>query len=946
MSFFDLRQMDENSLIETDLCIVGSGPAGLSIAKEFEGSNIEVLVLESGGLDKEADTQSLYDIENTGAPIPLDQESSRLRIYGGTSHVWTGRCAPFDDIDFEQRSWVAYSGWPITRPEIDSHLERAGVYLGLGPHCYDENLWPKLKVPQPKPPLDEQFLEPIFWQFSKSPTHPKRAVDFGRDLTFPGGSNVCVLLHSNVTHINVNSDGNKIESVEVSTLENKRSCVRARAVVLACGGIENARLLLASNRVMPRGVGNENDLVGRFLMYHPHIPLGYFDPKDAELARDRFGHYWLDDQQGRHVYLHGLTLSKNIQKEEHLLRCNAYIEGSDIADDDPWEKMCAVASGLRSRRLSRQFFRDCRLAFSHPREIGRGLYRRLGKHRPQFVRAKTIRLDCAMEQMPNPDSRITLSPDTRDALGMPLSRINWIIGEPELQSARRMSQLVCQEFQRLKHPIPRPSPWLTGEGEWIDYFWGKTHPTGTTRLSVNPAEGVVDPNLQVHNIQGLFIAGSSVFPTVGAANPTLMIVAMSLRLADWLKTSYFKSHVSSAGKLYSALKNNYVKATPERPHATVKNSHQRVKVGLVGAGQRMSKTYLPILKDLSSHFEIVGFTTRSTHTARMFESKTGISAYSSASELINQQQPSFLIVAVNPTFLDSTLMKLIDLRVPILAETPLAWSVSAASSIVRKAAANNVPVAVAEQFPYKPIEQFRYQLIKLGVFGDVYAVYNDFESYEYHGIAQLRRYLRGKPTQVQSMEYNFGTDPTPRLQERFSNIRWRIGSVTFDDGSMLFHQFSSHYVVSDLCFPQAIRIYGKTGTMVDYEIRLFNKKTDRIETALATRKENEINTVESIAVTLPEFGVVTWNNPYAAYPFTDDQIAIATLLDGMSQAVRTGCPALYTAEEFVTNIAIFQAFRYSGYRGGARIPLPFKERVHKALVATDLGYWKRKLVRS
>jgi len=146
MSFFDLRQMDENSLIETDLCIVGSGPAGLSIAKEFEGSNIEVLVLESGGLDKEADTQSLYDIENTGAPIPLDQESSRLRIYGGTSHVWTGRCAPFDDIDFEQRSWVAYSGWPITRPEIDSHLERAGVYLGLGPHCYDENLWPKLKA--------------------------------------------------------------------------------------------------------------------------------------------------------------------------------------------------------------------------------------------------------------------------------------------------------------------------------------------------------------------------------------------------------------------------------------------------------------------------------------------------------------------------------------------------------------------------------------------------------------------------------------------------------------------------------------------------------------------------------------------------------------------------------------------------------------------------------
>jgi choline dehydrogenase-like flavoprotein len=539
--FFDLRQMDENSLIETDLCIVGSGPAGMSIAHEFAATDVEVLVLESGGVETDAATQTLCEFENTGARRHLDPAQTRVRIFGGTSHVWTGRCAPFDAMDFEERSWVAYSGWPFTRADIDSYLERAGVYLGLGPHCYDETLWRQFKVPKPRPPLDGRFLAPIFWQFSKRATAPRSAVDFARDLPFPRCDNVNVILHSNLTQITTASDGSRIDTVEISTLENKRSRVRARAVVLACGGIENARLLLASNRIMPHGVGNEHDLVGRFLMDHPLCVLGHFDTKDSAPVRDRFGHYWLDDPHGRHTYLHGLTLSKDIQTKERLLGCAAFIEEFDVADDDPWQTMRRFASHAKSRRLSRALFQDGKSLLFRSGEIGHGLYRRLGKHRPQLARANRIDLHCLVEQTPDPESRLTLSSEKRDALGMPLSRINWKIGEAERLSARRMIQLVCQEFPRLELPIPRPSPWLTGDE--LDYrFIDKAHPTGTTRLSHNPREGVVDANLQVHNVRGLFIAGSSVFPTSGTANPTLMIVALSLRLADWLKFAYFKPH--------------------------------------------------------------------------------------------------------------------------------------------------------------------------------------------------------------------------------------------------------------------------------------------------------------------------------------------------------------------------------------------------------------------
>ena len=185
-----------------------------------------------------------------------------------------------------------------------------------------------------------------------------------------------------------------------------------------------------------------------------------------------------------------------------------------------------------------------------------------------------------------------------------------------------MSQLICQEFQRLGLPIPCPAAWLAEEGGSVVPFEEKAHPAGTTRLSVNPKEGVVDANLQVHNVRGLFVAGSSVFPTSGAANPTLMIVALSLRLADWLKSTYLKSNGSVQSKVYPIIESSYVKAKP-------RNSHAPIRVGLIGAGERILDTYLPVLTCLSSHYEIVGFTTRSTHTSRSFESRTGVPAFTS-----------------------------------------------------------------------------------------------------------------------------------------------------------------------------------------------------------------------------------------------------------------------------------------------------------------------------
>src|SRR5260221_2380364 len=538
MRISDLNELDDGILIESDLCIVGTGPAGLSIAAEFARTNVDVVVLESGGVDEEPDTQALYEIESVGASRVMDQNVLRTRILGGSSHIWTGRVAPFDILDFESRPWIAGSGWPIGRTELDPYWDRAAANLGLGPQLYDESLWPLFKVKRPLPALDTGTLEPRFWQFSKSPTSQQRSVDFGVDLIRSTAENIQVLLHANLTHINLSPDGVRFDSADAVALSGKRARVRSRALVLCCGGIENARLLLASNDHLPEGLGNRNSMVARFLMDHTSCVMGHFHLRDAAAARSRFAHYWLDDETGRYVYQHGVGLSREMQKAHGLPNCHAYIE-EYAAEADAWAALRRLRAAVRSRNF-KTVYPDARIALARSDEILRGLYRRHFKHRPQLACAERVELHCMLEQVPDPRSRVTLS-EKRDATGLPLSKIDWRIGEVEQRTVSHMAQLICQELRRLGLPLPEIAPWLPEEGAWSAHCVERAHPTGTTRMSRNPKDGVVDVNCQVHGIKGLFVSGSSVFPTSGATNPTLMIVAMALRLADWLKKDLYAS---------------------------------------------------------------------------------------------------------------------------------------------------------------------------------------------------------------------------------------------------------------------------------------------------------------------------------------------------------------------------------------------------------------------
>jgi choline dehydrogenase-like flavoprotein len=579
MEIADLAGFDVGTRFETDLVIVGGGPAALTIAKEFIGTSTRVLILESGLLDETADHAALAEIESCGEPKTDVQKQKRsafhgasasrwsehlqpfgvrCRALGGSTHAWAGKSAAFDGVDFAKRSWVPFSGWPFERQTLDAFLDRAARVLNLGPNLYDDKLWELLGTTRPQPELDTEGLSSFFWQFARSRIDQFDIMRFGREFVTFKADNVRVLLNATATRIDLTADGCKFDGLEVSTLLGARHRLKARVAVVATGAIENARLLLASNHVQSQGVGNGFGLVGRFLMDHAVARVGSFQLDDLAPIIRRFGFYGLRHGGRTHMYMHGLAPTPLIQEREQLLNSAIYFM-PDRSPDDPWDALKRLM-----RRASSDPIRDLRSVISGAGLLtkGIGLKALSNNTTPSIVRKLIVdatiqyfpnvvveefqsrglphkltgvSIDVISEQRPDPDSRIVLSQRT-DRLGVPLARAHWRINNDERRTIVKLAHLARDAFGRTGLPQPILEPWVA-EGrvedcEIIDFG----HTSGTTRMSDDPRSGVVDVNSQVHGVSGLYIAGASVFPTSGHANPTLMILALAIRLADKIKS--------------------------------------------------------------------------------------------------------------------------------------------------------------------------------------------------------------------------------------------------------------------------------------------------------------------------------------------------------------------------------------------------------------------------
>jgi choline dehydrogenase-like flavoprotein len=521
---FDMRKEAEPLVV--DLCIIGGGAAGIAMARHFAGSKIRVALLESGGYKKDAVLQSLYKGDNVGLPY-FDLHECRTRRFGGSTNCWGGMCTPMTAIDFAKRSWVPHSGWPFDEHELDPYMRGAHQLCGIGPYGYDERVWRQLG--RDPLPFEPHLLDSHFWQMnSRFGTRQIRfAKKFHEELE--SAPNLHVLLHANVIDLVLDSNLRRLDSVKVKTRDNHEQSVRARAFVLACGGIENARLLLASDRQMPHGVGNQNDLVGRYFQEHLQTPCATVIPPPADPLRP-YAQWW---QLGQSYARPGLTLSPIAQEAHETL--NVSVSVDPVYDERYlWTAAKAVWDDVVVRQFTPKTLHNVVRALRQSPAFLPDAYRRVRFGARPMGTPIEYTLYARAEQTPNYDSRMRLS-DEKDQLGIPRVVLDWRTTELDHKSFATMVDLMKSEFARLRLGEVRELDWVR-EGYWPDTLLGGPHHMGTTRMSDDPKDGVVDRDAKVHGIDGLYLAGSSIFPTGGHANPTLTLLATTLRLCDHLET--------------------------------------------------------------------------------------------------------------------------------------------------------------------------------------------------------------------------------------------------------------------------------------------------------------------------------------------------------------------------------------------------------------------------
>jgi choline dehydrogenase-like flavoprotein len=532
MNVADLDHPGIGEIVQTDLCIIGSGPAGLTLAREFFGTSIQILIVETGLAAHAPEIDALSQIESVGAPRIMDQTLVRNRVFGGTSHTWSGRCTPLSAIDFAARPWVPYSGWPIAQDELQPYVERSCAFLRLAPKLDYQRVKELPRSATRNVSLDTSLLEESFWQYSSDAKLAHDYMRFGPHFLAETAPNVRVLLNATATELIPDETGSRIAAVRIASANGRRASIQAKSVVLCAGGIENARIMLLSQSHSPSGIGNEHGTVGQFLMDHPRCTLGVFAASDVAAITKHYGLFRTAGPGGGHAFSRGVRLSDVAQERMQLLNCAAWLT-EDRAADDPW----AAAKRLIGRK-DPSWARDAAIVLSHPGLIAQGLKDRVLSGRGVPHKLNQLKLDCIVEQRPDPASRLTLG-QRKDRMGLPVARLDWRISDQEKQTVMQFGTLIASEFARVGLPVPALTDWVREQQLQDANFVDVSHPIGTTRMSDDPRFGVVDRDCQVHGMLGLFVAGSSVFPTTGHANPTQMIVTLAIRLADHLKRREF-----------------------------------------------------------------------------------------------------------------------------------------------------------------------------------------------------------------------------------------------------------------------------------------------------------------------------------------------------------------------------------------------------------------------
>lgn len=526
----DARDFVEGEELQADVCIVGAGAAGITLARALSGGSLDIVLLESGGAEMVAATQALAEgdladgrfVNGFAHDQVIGLDAVRLRLLGGTTNHWAGYCRPLRPVDYERRPHLAVSGWPFGPDELDPWYAQAQEVVRLGPYEYDWRWWRDNRG-FPEPVLDDGVVEAAMYQ-SKYP------FSFGEQYRseLEAAVDVRLVLWANAVDLPLVAGGRAVDRVEAAVLDGPRFSVRARVVVLAMGGIENPRLLLSSVADRPAGLGNDNDLVGRHFADHLLVPVGF-----GVLARP------LADFAG----YGGIRYPRPGEVEEHGVRSILLLADQVLRDRSLQGIELQLMAGAFADGLPRQ-------------DEGAGVTEAAALvQRVEQGPQSLVYFQAEIEPVLDPENRVVLGSAT-DPLGLRRAEVRWRPRPADIESLEVGLALIAQQIGasglgrlQLTPGGIQYDPDATGATAADRYQVHLDrdarslvpdsavgfHHMGATRMATSPREGVVDADLRVHSVENLFVAGSSSFASPGANTPTLTIVALALRLAAHLQ---------------------------------------------------------------------------------------------------------------------------------------------------------------------------------------------------------------------------------------------------------------------------------------------------------------------------------------------------------------------------------------------------------------------------
>jgi choline dehydrogenase-like flavoprotein len=526
----DARALPTGTEYESAVCIVGGGIAGITIALELAMYGVDVCLLEGGGLRYSRKSQSLYDGDTEGHNYNL--LTTRTRFLGGSSNCWGGWCQRFSSIDFRERNWIADSGWPIGAEALNDYYDRATEILQV-------NNWSNRAILQGHSgdlkrhmfPFDPEVLGTLI-----SPLSPPTRFGIRYREALVRSQNVRVLLHANAIEIETNAEGSQATGIKVKTEAGSALRAKAKIIILAAGGIENPRLLLLSNAVQTKGLGNQSGNVGRYFMDHPRLRTGRVylkNPVTFQRLYDTTYYHRNSALRARGQVVGAcLTIAESIQESEGMLQVHTGLNGCYLGEDhsavgkakDVYKAITqADLRSIPSDAIASMLAGLPAVAVAY---IGRAI-----RHRYLL---RYFKFESVIEPQPDPNNRVSLA-DERDWLGLQKVRVSWRVGELERRSHQRALQLIKAQIE--SNGLGRVE---LDEADW-DERWEHSvlstwHHMGTTRMHQNPSIGVVDVNCCLYGVSNLYIAGSSVFPTGTGQPPTLTIVALAIRLSHHIRT--------------------------------------------------------------------------------------------------------------------------------------------------------------------------------------------------------------------------------------------------------------------------------------------------------------------------------------------------------------------------------------------------------------------------